>query len=417
MRELVIIFNDLGRLKNRNKILPSNLLSDDLDKVLTSMDEYLSKNTGTEKIENWDLFSAWFFAARWPGLSATQRDLFQGLFSYASKNTMTASEEDVFLSLITQHYADLISDVCFDIGSKQILDHEPLCDLIQPLLDEYKKKIDEQISTEIETDIDGDIFSNLFESETGQNGFSWCIEELNQAIGPLSPGNFIILGGRPDAGKTTLLASQVSLAARQLAEGDTIQWLTNEERASRIKLRILQSVLETTQADILHNFEEKKKEYLDIIPPDAVAVHNIYGWSTQQVEKLLLDESPRLVILDQLAKINYVGTTSNDADRLAKLAAKARSWCVDFPVITTCWADSSAENEKYIETSQLYGSKTGFPGEADAVITIGRIMNDAIPTARYLYVPKNKCAGRDPAKRNGKFEVNILPELARFGTG
>ena len=155
MRELVIIFNDLGRLKNRNKILPSNLLSDDLDKVLTSMDEYLSKNTGTEKIENWDLFSAWFFAARWPGLSATQRDLFQGLFSYASKNTMTASEEDVFLSLITQHYADLISDVCFDIGSKQILDHEPLCDLIQPLLDEYKKKIDEQISTEIETDIDG----------------------------------------------------------------------------------------------------------------------------------------------------------------------------------------------------------------------------------------------------------------------
>ena len=56
MRELAIIFNDLGRLKNRYKMLPSNLLSDDLDKVLTSMDEFLSKNTGTEKIENWGLF-------------------------------------------------------------------------------------------------------------------------------------------------------------------------------------------------------------------------------------------------------------------------------------------------------------------------------------------------------------------------
>ena len=66
--------------------------------------------------------------------------------------------------------------------------------------------------------------------------------------------------------------------------------------------------------------------------------------------------------------------------------------------------------------NQLYGSKTWVQGEADAIVTIGRMHNDPIPDARYIYVPKNKLVGGEPTKRNARWEVRIHPEIARYSS-
>ena len=82
------------------------------------------------------------------------------------------------------------------------------------------------------------------------------------------------------------------------------------------------------------------------------------------------------------------------------------------PVITVHQADGSAEGVKWIDMSKLYGSKTGVQGEADAIITIGRLPEEG--NKRYLYVPKNKLDGNNQAMRNGRFEIEIVPTLGRF---
>ena len=107
---------------------------------------------------------------------------------------------------------------------------------------------------------------------------------------------------------------------------------------------------------------------------------------------------------------------ANDAERLSKLASFARALSKDFPVMSTIWADGSAEGVQYIQQGQLYGSKTGIQGEADAILTVGRLHNDTIPNARYLYAPKNKLSGGDPSCRNAKWEVVIHPEIGRYSS-
>ncbi len=66
---------------------------------------------------------------------------------------------------------------------------------------------------------------------------------------------------------------------------------------------------------------------------------------------------------------------------------------------------------------QIYGTKTGVQGEADAIIAIGR--KDDEPTVpdrnnRYIHIPKNKMTGNDESLRNGKFQIRIQPTIARF---
>ena len=82
------------------------------------------------------------------------------------------------------------------------------------------------------------------------------------------------------------------------------------------------------------------------------------------------------------------------------------------PVITVHQADGTAEGVQWIDMSQLYMSKTGIQGEADAIITIGRQPDKG--NARFMYIPKNKMTGNVPSLRNGKFEIEIVPDLARF---
>ena len=67
----------------------------------------------------------------------------------------------------------------------------------------------------------------------------------------------------------------------------------------------------------------------------------------------------------------------------------------------------------------MHGSQTDIQGEADAIIALGRTHEPGFEQSRFIYIPKNKLAGgplSDESQRNGKFEVLIQPDIARFKT-
>lgn len=83
------------------------------------------------------------------------------------------------------------------------------------------------------------------------------------------------------------------------------------------------------------------------------------------------------------------------------------------PVISVYQASADAEGQRWINQSQLYYSKTGVAGEADLIVTLGRDFKTG--NARYLWLPKNKSmTPGDATKREGKWEITIIPDEARF---
>jgi hypothetical protein len=86
-------------------------------------------------------------------------------------------------------------------------------------------------------------------------------------------------------------------------------------------------------------------------------------------------------------------------------------------VICIHQADASAEGVKWLNQSQLYGSKTGVQGEADVLIMIGATHEPGDENRRYISICKNKLPGgprTEIALRRGKHEVMFDGDIARF---
>ena len=82
-------------------------------------------------------------------------------------------------------------------------------------------------------------------------------------------------------------------------------------------------------------------------------------------------------------------------------------------------ADGSAEGQRWLNQSQLYGSKTGVQGEIDVLLMIGKTEEPGHEEQRFIHVAKNKkpTTGRmDPRVKHGKFIVDFDEERGRYNT-
>lgn len=148
---------------------------------------------------------------------------------------------------------------------------------------------------------------------------------------------------------------------------------------------------------------------------DKIMMFNKADVHVRDVDHLLAKYDIGLIVFDQLWKVHgFDDEAGNEVVRQTMLFNWAREIAKKHaPVVAVHQADGSAEGVKWIDMSKLYGSKTGIQGEADAIVTIGRIPEGG--NARYLYVPKNKMSKPgNPKLRNGMFEIEIIPEIGRW---
>jgi hypothetical protein len=146
---------------------------------------------------------------------------------------------------------------------------------------------------------------------------------------------------------------------------------------------------------------------------DKVIIFDKADASVRDVETLLEENDIGLIVFDQLWKMKGFESEGEGVARQTALFNWGRELCKKHaPVIAVHQADGTAEGVRWINMAHLYGSKTAVQGEADVIITIGR--DPATGDTRYLYVAKNKLGGSNRAMRNGKYELQILPEIGRF---
>ncbi len=252
-----------------------------------------------------------------------------------------------------------------------------------------------------------DSVEELKQAVDRSNGLRWRLPSIQNTLGCLRKGDFGFIFARPETGKTTFLATNVTYFAGQ-ADNPVI-WLNNEEEGRKVKSRLMQSALQMPY-DRFMSIESNKieEEYLKrtngmLKLGDFAVLHR------RDVERILQEENPSLLVIDQIDKIKGFKSDKREV-MLGELYLWAREMAKTYcPIIGVCQASSSAENKKWLTMDDVAESKTSKAAEGDFIIGIGKVHDENYESLRFLHFIKNKLTGR-----HDKITCRILPEIARY---
>ncbi len=253
-------------------------------------------------------------------------------------------------------------------------------------------------------------------NDTRQNtGLRWRLQTLNRMLGSLRKGDFGFIFARPETGKTTFLASEITYFATQAA--GPIVWFNNEEQGSKVQLRLYQAMLGCTLTELFSDIEGNRKRYMELGGAN-IKVYDSASIHRKQVDQIIRELEPSLIIFDQLDKIK--GFTDDREDlRLGSIYIWARELAKQYcPAIAVCQADASGEGKRWLTMENVANAKTAKQAEADWILGIGKTHDVKEEYIRHLHLCKNKLTGdpdSDPNERHGRNSVRILPEIARYG--
>ena len=372
--------------------------------LLQSIETYYA--LGHKSID-WEEFRAWFHVEENPTLGVKQHKIYDTYIDHITKATLDSGAIQRVFELKT---ADEVRSLTEDIQTTANSDSfEDIIQVSQAYLDDRLVTGEDHI---VDMNID-----TLVQSVILGDGIEWRLEGLNTSLGQVHKSDFLLVVKRPETGGTTFLTSEFTHMLKQLPEGKSAIIFNNEEGGAKLGLRLVQSALGITAQDIAKDVPRVQKDYDKFLngrkilicdPPDGLTTHKITD---------VLKKNPDcwLIGINVLDKVG--GFYKHDeVQRQRKLAEWARNTAKNHGVVVAILqADGSAEGQQFMNQSQVYGSKTGVQGEADAMIMIGRdIANDSM---RYISVAKNKkpTTGRmEPALRHAQFACSFDQDKGRF---
>ena len=225
--------------------------------------------------------------------------------------------------------------------------------------------------------------------QRSDEGYYWRCEDLNQSIGPVRTGDFVVIGKRPEVGGTSFICSELSFMVEQLPEGGKAVLFNNEEAPDKVFTRMVSAALGVDYRTMMTAPKLHQQRYdtwlgnreWDLVHDTSMTIASIHS--------VLKEEEYALIAINVLLKVGGTGQ-KEDHDKFQALGEEMRRIAQQFgPVLCVVQADPTAENTRYVPQDRIYKSKTALQGEADVLIMIGT--DDSGPIdSRYLHVAKNK---------------------------
>ena len=285
-----------------------------------------------------------------------------------------------------------------------------LSDLLEKVKEFEANDITEDAAKTINMDL-----SELYNTAIATPGLRWRLDWLNKSLGSLRKGDFGFIFARPETGKTTFLASEMTHMVKQ-TDGD-ILWFNNEEQDKKVAVRCQQAMfgvdIKTLFGNNLTAYEEQyEKEINDRIQIFKLEDSNSY----KRIESIIQSRNPALIIFDQIDKIKGFQNERYDLE-LKKIYQWAREIAKKYaPVIAVSQAGGSGEDKVWLTMNDVDSSKTAKQGEADWMLGIGK-EQDNTSNMRFFNISKNKLIGDEdtlPELRHGNTQVMIKPNIARY---
>jgi len=358
-------------------------------------------------------FKDWFKLIAHPMYSTEKLTIYEILFNQLDSHSPTATADEIIEQYVKQDFCTRISDITLRGTDGENVNLDDVSDLLAEYNEEVGRatKLDDYINTET--------IAEIIERQQTE-GMDWFLPFLNKSIGLISIGKLVCLGARPNTGKTTFLGSSVVHFLPQMEDSSPILWFNNEEEEGSVKKRILQCGINWLGSDIdadpvaaVAAFEAKYGDF------SRIKVVNAVTFDKRMVEEMCKVYKPGLIIIDQLRKVRGdEKRTTSEVERLELLYQWGREMAkVYAPVITVHQLKGEAEGVPYPTMSMLYGSTTAIQGEVDALLMLGRSLEDTNPNQRYISVVKQKEAFGPDVDVNlseGKEELELIPHLAKW---
>lgn len=403
MTELIIIKYLLNKLiynKYISFIIINNKELNKLLLILNKLHELSSKEDSS--VDDLELK----FFSEYPFLKPVEKEVFEGIFERLRTLEIDTDRIEEYLKkqqeVVNAHrLAELSLEVTEGYKSFQdILEYMQKLDVEKPMAEEI-----EFVTDDLEL---------LHTQQIATKGLRWRMPCLNKSLGSLRKGDFGFIFARPETGKTTFLASEVTHMVQQTDK--PIIWFNNEEQGEKVMIRCIQATLGVSQAQLFSNIAGYKQQYLDLTNRnlkivDSASIHKNY------VQKVCEAMEPSLIIFDQIDKIKGFEEARTDLT-LGAIYQWARELAKTYaPVIGVCQADGQGEGVKWLNMGHVSNAKTAKQAEADWILGIGKGNEEGMEYVRHLNISKNKLGGDEdsvPDLRHGKLDVIIKPEIARY---
>ena len=404
-------------LQRYRRYIKPHIVVKETNIILEGMDKYYKTFPSVTTI-NWEPFTAFLIADQSKRLTDDSIVKLRMTLTKAKTFVPHHAHEEVIKTLIELDYLAQIMEECEKVkeGSSD-LEH------VHILATDALKNVERYIEKD-ELFVSADL--SAIADRISSSGYEWRLDVLNRSLGPLRTGNFVIVAARVEVGKTTFLASEVSYIAQQLPKDRPVVWVNNEEESSVVFFRIVQAALGQESKEIIADSKAAMTAYTALMGGDKDKIRVTKDTNhVKDLETLFREVNPGLIIFDQLDKVSGFKEAEREDITLGRIYKWARELARTYgPVIAASQLSATAVDLKdppFIGMDALRGSKTDKPGEADAVITLGKYKEPKTPEEemiRTINVPKNKLPGggtkQMESERHGQYLVTIDPIRARF---
>jgi replicative DNA helicase len=258
---------------------------------------------------------------------------------------------------------------------------------------------------------------DLAQHQRSDDGYYWRLEDLNQSVGPIRKGDFIVVGKRPEVGGTSFLCSELSHMVEQLPENGRAVLFNNEEAPDKVFTRMVSGALDVDYRTMMGAHALYQQNYEKWLGDKEWDLAHDTSMNLAGIKRYLRGKEYDLIGINVLLKVGGTGA-KEDHDKFQALGEEMRRIAQEHgPVLAIVQADPSAEGVRYIPQDRIYKSKTALQGEADVLIMIGSDDDNGPVDSRYIHVAKNKIPPApccDLAVKHLKGEVKFDLGTGRF---
>jgi replicative DNA helicase len=222
------------------------------------------------------------------------------------------------------------------------------------------------------------------------------IPSLARRVEGINAGHLIMVGARPNTGKTSFHASIIAGEGGFAHQGAKCYVLCNEEAYHRVGIRYLTAASNMSKEEIKDNPALAAMRYDKV--RKNLHLKDCTGRDMAYVEQLIKVGRPDIVVLDMGDK--FSARTSDKSDvYLRDAAIHARNIAKQYgcAIFWMSQLSADAQNKVMVDMSMMEGSKTGKAAEADLMLLLSK--NPMVEGAeeedsqRHINVAKNKLSG------------------------
>ena len=365
---------------------PDKIFTKDTRKIKQSLDVAM-KEYDTDLSAS-DL-EALFFSTN-QTMTTSNKEMYKILFSKLTKEQPMNDSiaEEVLSKLFQQVVGEEVANLGFDYVNGTTNSLEPLRNILEKYQDDFTPNL------KIEY---GDIsFETILKSSKIQSQWKFNIPSLKRKVEGISGGHFIIVGARPNTGKTSFHASSIAAPNGFAHQGAKCMVLCNEEDYVRVAARYLCAASSMSLEEINANQSLAMSRYSKV--RKNITIIDSTSKDLAWAEAIIKQDKPDIVIIDIGDK--FAPKTSDKSDVYLKDAAiHARNIAKQYncAVIWMSQLNAEAEGRVRVDQSMLEGSRTGKAAEADLILLVARNPitdeSEEEDRQRHLVIAKNKLTG------------------------